>query len=58
MQPSMPHRNTLTKIIGVGIAVTGAVLALLAGASDVTNFMIAGGCLAYVAGLIAEWWTK
>jgi hypothetical protein len=52
----MSNFDKFIKLLGIIIATTGAVMALTAGQTNISDYMIATGCLMYLAVKIAEWW--
>ncbi len=54
----MPNHHFLIKLLGVCVLASGAAMALFVGESGISNLMIAGGCLMYLAVKIGEWWDR
>lgn len=54
----MPGHHFLIKVLGIGTLVAGGAMAFLIGESVLSNLMIAGGVLMYLAVIIGEWWDR
>ncbi|MDB5855686.1 MAG: hypothetical protein JWR22_3727 [Herminiimonas sp.] len=58
LPPLMFNFPTTVKLLGAAALVGGGITALSYGASRVSDFMIAAGCLMVLAVKIVEWWDR
>jgi curli biogenesis system outer membrane secretion channel CsgG len=56
--PLMFNFPTTVKLLGAAALVGGGITALSYGASRVSDFMMAAGCLMVLAVKIVEWWDR
>ncbi len=54
----VPSAKTLIKLLGTGLILAGAGLELAGRDERTAGFMLAAGCLLWLAVLIAQWWAS